>query len=715
MKNIVKTHFQSDTFFKAILFVFIITLMVSPKAVFAQTHVYVQNNTTLEFKVNTIMPSRQLSKSYWRQTTTKVKPGQRVKVLRFNRDKGITNGKFFIFNTTLTAGKDKLILQQKLRGAFVNSHMWQSVKTSKFNDAWYDDRTTHRATSKLNGVSIKIKYRAYSVVTDDSIEYILEESKSNSPLYSKSPNVFDVLTYNVYMRPTTLYKNGQHIRAKLIPPHLSGYDAIVFQEAFDDKVRNILLRGLKREYPYQSKILGSDGGLEQDGGVIIVSRWPIVTQKQKLFGSVCEGVDCLADKGVLYVSINKKGKTYHLFGTHLEADYGKVTRQQLDIFKRFVGQVNPPKSDPVILAGDFNVNSETRPSTKFNDLLRRLSAGKPKHLGTLYSYECTKNDLIGCKSGRSYYDHVLYSNNYAKPIKAFNKVKLLRSNKEWKEYIFEKAYWDLSDHFPVHGHFEFKKTINANVTSDGRCKVGSSNNKIAGLWRKTNKRVLVKRAYSSNNFNSLWRSLSSKGYHLENFEFSKNLWSGIFKKGEGKYAMWRNYDQSGFNKKWKEMNSKSYRLYDLETYTIGGKRKWAGLFKKGSGKYAMFRNYSTSDFATKRKAMAKSGLKLIDIEVYVSRGKTYWSGVWIAGKDGLLNRNYAYNDFKNLVQNRAKSGYKLIDVETYCVNRQQKWAGIWEKSSERQFISFGSRNKTFINLHNSYSSKGFELIDFNNY
>ncbi len=244
--------------------------------------------------------------------------------------------------------------------------------------------------------------------------------------------------------------------------------------------------------------------------------------------------------------------------------------------------------------------------------------------------------------------------------------------------------------------------------------MSSSSRKFVGIWRKTNKDIVIRRGYTSKNFNTEWKFLSSKGYHLENFEFTNNLWNGLFKKGTGKYAMWRNYDQSGFNTKWKEMNGKGYRLYDLETYTIGGKRKWAGLFKKSSKKYAMYRNYSTSDFATKRKAMAKNGLKLVDIEVYRSRGQLKWSGVWVAGKDGLLNRNYNYSDFKKLVQKRAKNGYKLIDVETYEVNSSQKWTGIWEKSTEEQRVSFGKKYCDFMKLHDTYSSE-FELIDLNSY
>lgn len=245
--------------------------------------------------------------------------------------------------------------------------------------------------------------------------------------------------------------------------------------------------------------------------------------------------------------------------------------------------------------------------------------------------------------------------------------------------------------------------------------MGSTNRKFVGVWRKTNDDVIIRHGYTSTNFNSEWKFLSSKGYHLENFEFTNNLWNGVFKKGTGKYAMWRNYDQAGFNTKWKEMNRKGYRLYDLETYTIQGKRKWAGLFKKSSEKYAMFRNFSTSAFADKRKEMAKGGLKLIDIEVYNSGGQLKWSGVWVAGKDGMLNRNYAYADFKKLIQKRTESGYNLIDVEVYKVNGIQKWAGIWEKNTEAQKVSFGLNYCKFMDKHSEYNDDKFELLDLKSY
>jgi CubicO group peptidase (beta-lactamase class C family) len=259
-----------------------------------------------------------------------------------------------------------------------------------------------------------------------------------------------------------------------------------------------------------------------------------------------------------------------------------------------------------------------------------------------------------------------------------------------------------------------KYTINDSPLNKCQAGMKSSTKKFVGVWQKTNKDVIIRRGYTTKNFNTEWKFLTSKGYYLENLEFSNNLWNGIFKEGRGKYAMWRNFDHASFNKKWKEMNNKGYRLYDLETYIINGKRKWAGLFKKGSGGYAMYRNYSTKDFGTKRKELAKDGYKLIDIEAYNTSNGLKWAGVWVAGKDGLLNRNYNESEFKVLVNNRDRQGYKLIDVETYKVNGKRKWAGIWEKSSQEQRTNFGEKYCNFMKLHDTYSNQ-FELIDIISY
>ncbi|MGB3534218.1 MAG: endonuclease/exonuclease/phosphatase family protein [Microcoleaceae cyanobacterium] len=143
------------------------------------------------------------------------------------------------------------------------------------------------------------------------------------PIAASPPQTLDVLSYNIYMRPRFLFFDGQEIQADLLPNKIQGYDVIIFQEAFDDRVRNNLPNRLNNEYPYKTKILGSDKGIRQDGGVIMVSQWPIKAQYQRLFSNICAAEDCLADKGVLYAQINKQGQIYHLFGTHIQSGRNK--------------------------------------------------------------------------------------------------------------------------------------------------------------------------------------------------------------------------------------------------------------------------------------------------------------------------------------------------------------------------------------------------------
>jgi hypothetical protein len=240
-----------------------------------------------------------------------------------------------------------------------------------------------------------------------------------------------------------------------------------------------------------------------------------------------------------------------------------------------------------------------------------------------------------------------------------------------------------------------------------------------GVWRKTNKDVIVRRGYGHDAFYTEWKRLRDAGYKCVDFDTykqgSSRRWDGVFKKQSGSAAMWRGFDHSGFANKWREMNKDGYRLIDLETYKSGTKRKWAGLFVKGSGKYAMFRNLSTEAFGNKRKELAKTGLKLIDVEAYKSGNKLLWAGVWRAGNDGALYRNYATNAFRDLRRKQRDKGWKLIDVETYMDGNTRKWAGIWEKSSAQEKYLYGFKYCELQEKHKEYLADGFELIDVDRY
>jgi sphingomyelin phosphodiesterase len=427
----------------------------------AKTHVYVQNNTSLSFAVSSAQTGPRLGRDEWRQSTDRVDPFERVKVVWFNRDEGITNGEEFHFITRLQSTRPAatLVLKQALQGRLINSHLWQALQVPAqhgqpgVKHEWRDGRRTRTATLRLPGRELHIKYRAYFTGTDDDIEYILREAYRVPPPITERPALtLNLLFWNIYMRPTNMFANGQGIRARLIPPQVRGYDAIVFCEAFDDDARSDLLRGLRTEYPHRSRILGSDRGLEQDGGVIVVSRWPIEEQDQRLFGDTSTGSDALADKGVLYVRINKNGMRYHIFGTHLQNADRPMRARQLRIVKDFIDARDIPANQPVIIAGDMNVNRYSR-SGEYGEMLRALDAVHPPLQGHPYSHDGPTNDLYD--GGRTLLDYVLYSRSHRRPLGAYNEVRVIRSPREWKEIFWETAYWDLSDHYAVFGRVEF--------------------------------------------------------------------------------------------------------------------------------------------------------------------------------------------------------------------------------------------------------------------
>jgi endonuclease/exonuclease/phosphatase family metal-dependent hydrolase len=196
-----------------------------------------------------------------------------------------------------------------------------------------------------------------------------------------------VLAYNVYLRPTSLFVNGQGQRAERLPRQIwDEYDVVIFSEAFDDGARKTLLRGTAGAYLFTSRILGNDRGFEQDGGVVMVSRWPIVAQDQRTFASVCDGTDCQADKGVLYASIQKKGHRYHLFGSHTQAGSGTeqrkvdVRRRQFEMIRDFIAAQNIPAGEPVIIAGDLNVDKVAH-AAECAAMLQTLDATHPAQVG----------------------------------------------------------------------------------------------------------------------------------------------------------------------------------------------------------------------------------------------------------------------------------------------------------------------------------------------
>lgn len=343
---------------------------------------------------------------------------------------------------------------------------------------------------------------------------------------------------------------------------LKGYDVIVCEEAFDISGRTRLLQALKDNgYKYATKILGSGipkntyeavmplgyGELKpddsgngnevwasrckvpvdginipmntfMDGGVLIVSKYPIVDAKQLIFKG-CSGWDCGAKKGVAYAKINKDGKFYHIFGTHTDAGQDEIQLPQMASMRRMTNEVvGKDKQEPVIYAGDFNTGSEgehwKKAEASVPEHRRHTGFGDDRYIGHKSTLEARrlvgggdafKNETLedlakdpDFKDAGAFVDHIAYSKTNQQPIKAYNQVRPLFSKEPWGVRIcdqdgndcyvrgaFNGGFFDpavinnsvpyvingkkvtchniydalpvqdLSDHFAVYGYFEF--------------------------------------------------------------------------------------------------------------------------------------------------------------------------------------------------------------------------------------------------------------------
>ncbi|KAG0309667.1 hypothetical protein BGZ98_009987 [Dissophora globulifera] len=276
-----------------------------------------------------------------------------------------------------------------------------------------------------------------------------------------------ILTNNVYFMSEILYPNwGQRTRAQLIvdSDYIKGHDVIVIEECWDSDPCGILLNGL---HPYQTPKVGqtksgwdsTSGSYSstsvENGGVVILSKWPILQKHQFIFKDAC-GADWFANKGFAYVQIAYQGiANIHVFGTHLQSDdsacaSGQAAKDRgsaLDAWRSFIDSRNIPANELVIMAGDFNI---LRDSPEFNSMLTRMSANQPTvYNGHPWSWDTQTNEIAHYNypnDAPEYIDYVLTDKKHKAVKSAVQTTFLVKS----PEYILKSvAYHEYSDHYPV--------------------------------------------------------------------------------------------------------------------------------------------------------------------------------------------------------------------------------------------------------------------------
>ncbi|MGQ5525443.1 sphingomyelin phosphodiesterase [Chitinimonas sp. PSY-7] len=412
----------------------------------AETNIYLTNSTPEPVTVSTVQTGDKTLEvgTHWGQYDTTIPAYATRKVLWMNRDKGITNGKNFYFDTTVTQGNASVVLQQRLQGKTIGSNIWHAARANGFADPWFADRDIHNSRTAFAGMQATVSYRAQFTGGYDDLYYVIQTD--NRPEAQSASNEFKVLTWNIW---GVIGSKQICDRWTEIPANARNFDAVVFSEAFDNSCRDRLRAGLRADFPYQTQVVDKDNIFE-DGGVFIASRWPIAGERQMVY-SQCTGTDCLANKGVMMVEIIKHGKAYHIAGTHTQAwnsDAQRAMRlSQLTSMRQFVDQQRPPATDALFYAGDLNVDKYATPDD-YQKMLALFDAAPPNFVGYGWTYDVTVNSLAS--TGREYLDYVLVSNAHRRPSRSENEVKIYRS--------LSPSVWalrDLSDHFAVAGRFQY--------------------------------------------------------------------------------------------------------------------------------------------------------------------------------------------------------------------------------------------------------------------
>ncbi|ETV96078.1 hypothetical protein H310_10719 [Aphanomyces invadans] len=252
--------------------------------------------------------------------------------------------------------------------------------------------------------------------------YIATFISSVSPTPSPSPTptvpsmAFHVVQYNIFGRPYAVSKDGQDERLHHIPASIihnvcpmatcGGVDVVTFAEADIDSERAHMLAAFNDlDFRHHTTVISDTDPFTSliNGGVLIVSKWPILREAQHIYRNACHYSDCLAAKGVKYARINKTvgntSKAFNVFATHMQAwstPLGRADRvKQASQFHEFVEALEIPHTEPLIFAGDFNVDNHSF-ADEVSHLIQLLHATAPALVGAQqYTSDPRTNLLVG--------------------------------------------------------------------------------------------------------------------------------------------------------------------------------------------------------------------------------------------------------------------------------------------------------------------------------
>jgi len=432
-----------------------ITLICST-TLFGQHSITVQNNTALDYNFQVAQSGNIVigSNQYTVMNTLLTAYANDMAMLEFDPDTVMSPGDTVYFDGLLTSANDTIVVQMQVAMGNAGHEVFYSGAGPGFDLAWSDDFNFHDAAFVSLGAPYAFRFKRTVDMTDndDDVLFAVQEDfiySIDSSDFS-NPGVINVMSYNIQMTPIVSFNFFE--RATYFPELISAYqDIVVVQEVFEDmtRINDLTPAMVAAGFPYYTTVL-NDTALSYittptNGGVLIYSRWPIEAEAEIKYANCSNNGawDCLASKGVKYARVNKLGKLYHVFGTHMEAGGSTADVQyrleQYGEIANFMDTLSIPADEAVIIAGDLNTGPKD--GMEYDSLRSNTNPIIPQHTGyfeSTFSYADTGRII----------DHVWGQADHLHPITSENKVITFRSVDSVMWGIF-----DFSDHRTVLGRF----------------------------------------------------------------------------------------------------------------------------------------------------------------------------------------------------------------------------------------------------------------------
>jgi len=255
-----------------------------------------------------------------------------------------------------------------------------------------------------------------------------------------------ILSWNIYMLPPIAPVVGRVDRAHAIVDTLehSGFDIIVFQEAFNNRAVKVIRDSLAAIYPYMyGPFNPRKNPFQISSGVWVISKIPL-DLKGTIEYKIAKETDRVARKGAALLEGSWNGKKFQIIGTHLQAQNHPDIRN-LQIRHMYDSLIIKYRVEgvPQIICGDMNTEIEIQKN--YRAMLKGLDAEDGAISGTqTMTYDGTNNALALSvwKKDKTTLDYILLRRNGTHTNVINRHVGVFK--RTWK-----KGHTDLSDHYAM--------------------------------------------------------------------------------------------------------------------------------------------------------------------------------------------------------------------------------------------------------------------------